>query len=105
MALGQLRQWVQLERPVLSQDSLGGRISGFEPAGAVWAGIEARTASLGFAAGGPEAAVELVVTMHPHPDVGVGWRLRFGARAALVTGRMDASGAVLTLLAREDTRP
>jgi head-tail adaptor len=105
MTLGALRQLVELDRPVPAVDALGGRRTQFEPAGAVWAQIEVRTASLGFAAAGPEGQADLVLTLHPHPTIGPGWRLRFAGRTALVTGRMDAQGPVLTVLAREDSRP
>lgn len=101
-AIGALRERVELERPVLTGDELGGASASWTAAGAVWCAIEARDTSEAAASDGVSARTSFVVSIRRREDVRADWRLHWRGRTLNVAGVLDDGSPVMRLLCVEE---
>lgn len=108
----QLRRRLVLEERVNTADGSGGFDVSWQPLGALWAEVKARTGREDFVAAGPHARVTCRIVVRgaplgapsrPRPDQ----RFREGERVfdILTVAEADPAGRYLEILAEERVRP
>ncbi|HVY87150.1 MAG TPA: phage head closure protein [Caulobacterales bacterium] len=101
-AIGALRARIQLQSPSRSEDDLGGGALAWSDQGAVWAEIEALSASQAADYDTAPSIAAYRVSLRPRSDVRAGWRLVWGARAFRIAGVSDDEGSRIVLYCEEE---
>lgn len=101
-AIGAMRARVTLEEPVRVADEIGGAAILWTARGAVWAAIEARSASEAPAFDAARSVSSFDVTINRRGDVRAGWRLAWGERRLRVTGVSDDGAPRIVLRCEEE---
>jgi head-tail adaptor len=101
---GALRTRIELFRPSLSDDDIGGASIDLVSAGAAWARLEAAATAGGGAYDGAVARSGYSVEIRMRRDVRPGWRLVCAGRTLRVTALADAdaAGVMLRLSCEEE---
>jgi head-tail adaptor len=100
--IGALRARVQLQRPSRVADELGGATLSWVAAGFAWASIEALSAGESGAFDAARGVSIYRITLNRRADIGVGWRVIWGARVLRTIGARDDGARRMTLDCEEE---
>lgn len=100
--IGALTARVRVERPVRTDDNLGGATITWSDEGDVWSFVESIGASAAERHDTEASTTILRVTIRRR-TIRAGWRLVWGARVLRVTGVRDDGGDRIQVLCEEET--